>query len=178
MWLIRIPPASAALIVGPITDVAASVLGTHFTATHRWSSPVLGNDWEAQTDLAGGAGVVIVTEPWPAILSPWRVQALDKIVRALRQDGCLLLLTDEAIIETNQGPKAEEALRSLGCSRVQAYLVEPAHATPRSIVPLSPAAVAHSRAASGGLIRVRYRNLKDRLLGKQAPRCIGLTAYR
>jgi hypothetical protein len=71
---------------------------------------------------------------------------------------------------------AEAALRSVGFSRVQRYLVEPAHATPRSIVPLLPAAIAHHRDARG--LQAVLRGLRNRFLKKEAPRCLGFVAYR
>ena len=179
MWLIRIPPRSAALIVGPINDVAVGVLATHFIQIHRLPDGVetLRGASDRMSPPAG-VGVIIVTEPWPAMLSPVRVEWLGEMVRLLQPDGCLLLLTDEAIAETDAGVRSDTALRSVGFSRVQRYLVEPSHSTPRSIVPLVPSAIAHSPTASGGRIKAPLRSVRDRVLGTAAPRCLGQVAYR
>ena len=177
MWLMRIPSRSTGLIIGPIDDRVAAVLATHFTATYRWSGE---GDAAAMdhTDQPTGVGVVIITTPWPAMVSRRRMTSLGALFRLIREDGCLLLLTDESMdSEERDAVNAEAALRSVGFSQVQRYLVEPAHATPRSIVPLVPAAVAHHRDASRG-VQAALRGLRDRFLKREAPRCLGLVAYR
>jgi hypothetical protein len=180
MWLMRIPPRSTGLIVGPIDDQVAAVLATHFTATYRWSGDVSSEapTFVDQADQPTGVGAVVITAPWPAKVSPRRQASLAALFRLIREDGCLLLLTDESLdSEEGDALDAEAALRSAGFSQVQRYLVEPAHATPRSIVPLVPATIAHHRDASRG-VQAALRSLRDRVLKSDASRCAGLVAYR
>jgi hypothetical protein len=174
----RIPAQSAALIVGPIEDQVAAVIATHFVATYRWSADALGEGSHPAERPEHPIGVIIVTEPWPSLLTAGRVTSLRKLCSMLQAEGSLLLLTDSTLDEASAGTvDSGTGLRSAGFSRVNRYVVEPLHHNPHRMIPLTPAALRHADVASRGVID-RLRKLRDLLERKSAPRLAGFIAYR